>query len=316
MYNGFISYSHAADGKLAPALQTALEEFAKPWYKIRYLNIFRDEASLSAAPHLWTNIQAALAQSEYLIYMASPTSAASTWVQKEIEYWLENKSIDKLLIVLTEGEIIWDDSLKSFQNPEDNSLPGILENKFTEVPFYIDLRTARTQKDLSLSNPIFKKEVLILAAQLHQKEPKDLAGEEVTAHHKMIRLKNLIITALALLVVLASGAAWLAKRNLAEAEKQKNKAVTQEQIAIEEKNIAQANYLISEAKSATESDPTLGLRLAEQAMLLHGNPVFEQTESKIYQENSFYKIIASPACSDQLLRAFTWWKNNAYRLRR
>ena len=29
-YNAFISYSHAADGKLAPKLQVALEKFAKP----------------------------------------------------------------------------------------------------------------------------------------------------------------------------------------------------------------------------------------------------------------------------------------------
>ncbi len=31
MYNAFISYSHAADGRMATALQAALERFAKPW---------------------------------------------------------------------------------------------------------------------------------------------------------------------------------------------------------------------------------------------------------------------------------------------
>ena len=87
MYNAFISYSHAADGKLAPALQSALERFAKPWFRKRNLNVFRDEASLSANPHLWTNIQTALNNAEYIIYLASPTSAASKWVQKEIEYY-------------------------------------------------------------------------------------------------------------------------------------------------------------------------------------------------------------------------------------
>ena len=108
MNKAFISYSHSADGKLAPSLQTALEIFAKPWYKMRNFRVFRDEASLSANPHLWTNIQKALEESKYLIYMASPTSAASKWVKKEIEFWLEHKSLDKLLIVLTEGEISWD----------------------------------------------------------------------------------------------------------------------------------------------------------------------------------------------------------------
>ena len=179
MYKAFISYSHSADSNLAPALQKALENFAKPWYKLRYLNIFRDEGSLSANPHLWTNIQEALDKSEYLIYMASSASASSKWVNKEVEYWIEKKSINTLFIALTEGEIVWDDEKKTFVNKDFNSLPAVLENKFTEEPFYIDFRNVRSGKDLSLHNPIFKKEVLKLAAPLHGKEPKDLASEEV-----------------------------------------------------------------------------------------------------------------------------------------
>ena len=35
--DAFISYSHAADGKLAPALQSALQRFAKSWYRRRAL---------------------------------------------------------------------------------------------------------------------------------------------------------------------------------------------------------------------------------------------------------------------------------------
>jgi WD40 repeat protein len=284
MYNAFISYSHAADGKLAPALQTALEKFAKPWYRVRYLNVFRDEASLSAAPHLWTSIQEAIDKSEYLIYMASPASALSKWTIKEIEYWLTNKPIEKLLIVLTDGNIVWDDNLKSFLNKDTNSLPDILENKFTEEPFYIDLRTVHTQEDLSLNNLMFKKEVLKLAAQLHGKEPKDLASEELFAHRKVIMIRNAAIALLTLLFIAASGAAWLANKNANEATKQKN-------IAINERNIAQANYLISEAQNLVEDDPTLALRLEEQAMKLQANPSFVAVANKTYRENFFYKII-------------------------
>ena len=32
VYDGFISYSHAADDLLAPRLQAGLQRFAKPWY--------------------------------------------------------------------------------------------------------------------------------------------------------------------------------------------------------------------------------------------------------------------------------------------
>ena len=30
-YDAFVSYSHAADGRLAPAVQTGLQRLARPW---------------------------------------------------------------------------------------------------------------------------------------------------------------------------------------------------------------------------------------------------------------------------------------------
>jgi len=47
-YKAFMSYSHAADGNLAPALQSALYQFAKPWYRRRAMKVFRDETSMAA----------------------------------------------------------------------------------------------------------------------------------------------------------------------------------------------------------------------------------------------------------------------------
>src|SRR4051812_15053147 len=34
-YDAFVSYSHAADGELAPALQMGLQSLGKPWYRLR-----------------------------------------------------------------------------------------------------------------------------------------------------------------------------------------------------------------------------------------------------------------------------------------
>jgi hypothetical protein len=45
-YKAFISYSHAADGKLAPALQFALHRFARRWYALPAIG-FRDRVGLS-----------------------------------------------------------------------------------------------------------------------------------------------------------------------------------------------------------------------------------------------------------------------------
>ena len=48
VYDGFISYSHAADDQLAPRLQSALQRFARPWWKRRAVRIFGDQSSLFA----------------------------------------------------------------------------------------------------------------------------------------------------------------------------------------------------------------------------------------------------------------------------
>src|SRR5215210_5566664 len=109
-FDAFISYSRAADGRLAPALQGGLQRFAKPWYRVRALRVFRDDASLSANPGLWPSISGALDQSEFFLLLASPAAARSEWVEKEVEHWLSQQGPSRLLLVLTDGEIAWDDA--------------------------------------------------------------------------------------------------------------------------------------------------------------------------------------------------------------
>jgi hypothetical protein len=112
-YDAFISYSHVLDGALARELQTGLERFAKPWHKPRALRIFRDATSLSANPGLWSSIEKALAASAWLVLMASPGAARSPWVNREVAWWLANKSPQRLLVVLTEGEFAWGSDVRS-----------------------------------------------------------------------------------------------------------------------------------------------------------------------------------------------------------
>ena len=77
LYDAFVSYSHAKDKAIAAALQSAIQKLGKPWYRRRALRVFRDDTSLSATPHLWPSIEAALDQSRYFLLLASPEAAAS-----------------------------------------------------------------------------------------------------------------------------------------------------------------------------------------------------------------------------------------------
>ena len=113
-YNAFISYTHKSEMPLALALDAALTKFAKPWNKLRALRIYRDTDSQGLTPNLLAAVEQAMAASEYLILLASPSAAGSPWVPREIDYWVKSHPLDKLLIVVCEGEVIWDEENGDF----------------------------------------------------------------------------------------------------------------------------------------------------------------------------------------------------------
>src|SRR3954447_3456820 len=104
-YAASISNTPAPNKPIAGALQTVVQRLGKPWYRRRALRVFRDDTSLSATPELWSSIEQALAQSRFLILLASPQAAASVWVGKEVAYWLEHKSPGTLMIGVTSGTL-------------------------------------------------------------------------------------------------------------------------------------------------------------------------------------------------------------------
>ncbi len=223
-YDAFISYSHAADDRLAPALQRGLQRFAKPWYRRRALRVFRDDASLSADPGLWSSIARALDGSRHLILLASPQSAQSPWVGQEAEYWREQKEPERILIVLTSGEIAWDATSSDFDWTRTTALPTELRGAFREVPRFVDLRWARESDHLSLSHPRFRDAIADLAAPVHGIPKDELAGEEVRQHRRTVRIARAAAAALACLTLASVlfGAFALLQRN--EARNQRDVA--------------------------------------------------------------------------------------------
>jgi hypothetical protein len=187
LYKAFISYSHAADGKLAPALQRGIQRLGKPWFRRPAIRVFRDETSLSADPGLWSGIQRALEQCEFFLLMASRLSAASPWTQKEVEWWLRFRSTNHLFIVVTDGEIVWNSAAADFDWQQTTCLPAVLRGQFHEEPHYVDLRWAKGRADLSLRNARFRSAVLTLAAPIHGRPMDELDGEDIR-QQRLLRL--------------------------------------------------------------------------------------------------------------------------------
>jgi hypothetical protein len=143
-FTAFVSYSHAADGRLAEILQARLQTFAKPWYRRRAIRVFRDTTGLGLTPDLWESIRAALSSSEYFILLASEQAARSPWVEQEVDAWLDMGFADQLLIVWTDGTLSWDRAAGDFDWARTTCLPPRLRSALRAEPLHLDLRWARS----------------------------------------------------------------------------------------------------------------------------------------------------------------------------
>jgi hypothetical protein len=146
-YDAFVSYSHAKDKTVAAALQSVIQRLGKAWYRRRALRLFRDDTSLSAAPHLWPSSDKALGESRFLLLLASPEAAASPWVNKEVTWWLEHKSAETLLIGVTDGKLHWDHGIGDFAWREGMPLPPVLTERFASEPKWVNLAAYRDDAD-------------------------------------------------------------------------------------------------------------------------------------------------------------------------
>jgi eukaryotic-like serine/threonine-protein kinase len=113
-YYAFLSYSHK-DKELADWLHRELEKFRVPHALAgkltangvvprRLTPIFRDQHDLSAGGELAVEIEAALAASQFLVVLCSPTAASSRWMNLEIESFKRTRPEGCVLAAVASGE--------------------------------------------------------------------------------------------------------------------------------------------------------------------------------------------------------------------
>jgi len=202
-YRAFISYSHDSDAEFAAALQSSLSRFVKPWYRLRTMLIFRDKTSMPANPALRRSIEQALGESEYLLLVACPSSAQSPWVQQEIDWWLGKHSVEKLLIALTDGKIVWDEQAQDFDWAQTTALPRCLQGKFPAEPLYADFCVAKKTRNYRNSDAAYRGALLDIAAPLNGRSKDDLDGEDIRLHRKAQRTVAVAVLFIVLLALVA-----------------------------------------------------------------------------------------------------------------
>lgn len=112
-FRAFISYSHA-DKAFADWLHRALESYRLPSRLVgeqtavgavpaKLTPIFRDRDELPAAGDLSAELLSALAQSSFLIVIASPSAARSRWVNEEVRHFKQVHGEGRVLVLIVGG---------------------------------------------------------------------------------------------------------------------------------------------------------------------------------------------------------------------
>jgi hypothetical protein len=218
-HDAFISYSHAADRALAARFEQGLEQLAKPLLKLRAMDVFRDETSLSASPGVWPAIESHLASAEWLVLLACPESAASPWCTREVLWWLANRPHDRLLMVLTGGMLAWDAAARDFDWQRTTALPPTLAGQLADEPLYVDLAWARGVDSLSLKHPRFREAVVSVAAPLRGIEKDALDGADIRQHTRNRWFVRTGVTAISVAAAVAVWQAIVANRERDVAER-------------------------------------------------------------------------------------------------
>jgi WD40 repeat protein len=265
-FDAFISYSRAASSTLAAELRNGIERFAKPWYRLRSSRVFLDDASMSANTGLWSTIERGLTESDWFILLCSPRSAASQYVTNEIAWWLEHKSSDRILLVLDEGEMLWDAKAGDFDWPRASAVNRALSKAFAEEPRWVDLSWFEQDGSLRSADPRFTERVADLASAVRGIERDELVGENVRERRRAIRLLRGGVIALSGLLIASLAATAI--------------AVVNGNAAAEQARIAQARQLAAQAIALGSTDLRLASLLATEAVRMNDDA---QTEAALFQ---------------------------------
>ncbi len=131
-------------------------------------------------------------------------------MNREVSTWCELGGKDRLLIVLTNGDLCWDAVAEEIDWTQTTALPPALRGWLTEEPRHVDARWATTMADVSVRNPHFRELVADLAASVHERPKDDLIGEDVRQYRRTRRLFHSLVAALVAFSLTVSVTAWAA----------------------------------------------------------------------------------------------------------
>lgn len=288
-FDGFVSYCTAADRPFAPKIQEGLERLTQSWRRRPALAVFQDIDDLAATPDLEGAFTQLFAESQTLVFLASPGAAASPWCNDEVSYWIRNRPPEQMVVVLTDGTLTFDrDAAHPIVFAESSAAPPAFA-ELTTVPLYIDMTDERRRADgLDFrKDSEFRAKLTKVAAAVHSNKtgkqigPRDIDSQDLDAQRRAKRLKNMAIGALVTISLIAIVAAIVAgiQRERAEDGRQiaLSKQLASQSVESSEQQIDLGSLLSIEAYRIRQTPEALGSmitaagRSADVDVVLHGH---------------------------------------------
>jgi hypothetical protein len=278
-FHAFLSYSWAADRGIAPVIQSALQGFLRPWFRVRALNIFRDLSCLPANSKLEEALANRLDRSRHLIALAAPEAKDSAGMEFEAAHWFSRSRSGDALVIVTSG------CYSNWPEIQDSALPPTLRRELQAAPLWIDLSPHRDRMLARPLGPELKKKLPDFLGQLilvfyPGQTWEWLRGEERAQRRRTLRLLSSFAAVLLALLVVAAWS-WNAKeRSEMIAEKQQHEAEANAKTAQEQKDKAEASDLEAKQQALlAQSKEAAGYRM-EVAQLdlppdIYGAPALE-----------------------------------------
>lgn len=290
-YKAFVSYVHDKNNDVIDKLHRGIARLAVPAYKLRGRPIFRDRTALKAQSNLWSSIAAALTDSEYLVFCATPDAAQSEWVQREVECFLSSdRTLENIVIVLLEGEISWEANVENNRLQfKGNALPPILKDKYESEPLYIDLRWMSGKKKLSrIEKQDFLSAIATIVARIEAVDKDQIFGADIRYRQTAFGIASLVSLGLVALSVGLSYFFSLATENEALAKEQRDIAIASESEAQRQAQEALAASLRNQAQLSWQNDRLYGA--ATTARLAATSHFLSQTSeaAKLISQSMFF----------------------------
>lgn len=253
-FDAFISYRHTPDAQIAGVVQSVLQRFLCPWYKVRAKAIFRDLSSLPAGSSLTRELFDRMDRSEHLIVLACPEATSEVGgVEVEARYWFSKPRKGEVLLLVTAGEHT------TWPKIRENLLPPTLRMALKSEPLFILLQHRRDEMETKPNNPQVRGALVedlkqVFLRLYFPRKWEELRGEERAQRRRAIGLLTGISLLIVTLAVAATVFAFHAKSEGRRADANADDARDKARIARDnqekaELEAAQAKYQASIADS-------------------------------------------------------------------